>query len=127
MVRLTESELSTVDRYRANASRAAWIREAALDALESGSHGGLIQVPSINRECWRELARLHSNLTQLMRAFNSDDGQLMDVLGYEGLESILVIVRDLYSEVSGLRQELLGAGQSSVGAQQYEGEDTAER
>lgn len=61
--RLTDAERDHVDASRGSVTRGEFIRRAALSAAPR-------VVPEVNREAWVELARLSSNLNQLVRHLN---------------------------------------------------------
>lgn len=61
--RLTDAERDQVDASRGSVTRGEFIRRAALSAAPR-------VVPEVNREAWVELARLSSNLNQLVRHLN---------------------------------------------------------
>ena len=61
--RLTDAERDHVDASRGKVTGGEFIRRAALSAVPR-------VVPEVNREAWVELARLGSNLNQLVRHLN---------------------------------------------------------
>lgn len=61
--RLTDAERDHVDASRGAVTCGEYLRRAALDAPPR-------VVPELNREAWVELARLSSNLNQLVRHLN---------------------------------------------------------
>lgn len=90
--RLTDAERDQVDACRGSVTRGEYMRRAAI-----GNPPRV--VPALNRKGYAELARLSSNLNQLMRGLNS---------GFGELEAALELVEDARNEVATLRRDLLG-------------------
>lgn len=106
MVRLTDGEMSDIDERRGGVRRAAWLRSAALESDVTASMPP--RIPQANIDLWRDLARAHSNLNQLVHHLNERrDGRLAG-LGLMQMQRLPGVVDDLYDQVSALRRQLLG-------------------
>jgi hypothetical protein len=86
-VRLSPAELAQLDHQRGQQTRGAYLRAAWQRLVPP-------QVPPINREAWRELARAAANLNQL--AYACHIGEELDLA-------------TLRSALSEFRRALLGA------------------
>jgi len=90
-VYFSDEELDAIDRRRGGRSRAHYLRDVGLGQLPA-------QVPPINREAWRDLARTSGLLSQYVAAINVGNARGMPP----------EIVSELREQVELLRRELLG-------------------
>lgn len=99
-VRLNQVELAELDqaREKTEMQRGTYLRSVSRGVVPK-------IIPEINKQAWRELARMAGNLNQLQAAINS--GQLV------GGQVATDMITELYLEVQGLRMELIGGGDES--------------
>lgn len=99
--RLTDAERARVDASRGAVTRGEYLRRAAL-----GNPPRL--VPELNRVAYAELARLSSNLNQLLRGLNSGQGDA---------DEAVQLVAEVRGHVTELRRDLLGISDPDPGAE----------
>lgn len=122
--RVTKEEKAAIEQAadKADRSISAHIRQAASTGSDSR-----MRVPPINKDVWRDLAPLSSNLNQIARTANRiqkriDDAHLPDdLLGKAEniagvLREVLARADELAEQVAALRRDLLGAAPLELAA-----------
>ena len=94
IIRVNEEELAEIEFLRGPMQRATFIRQKALGELVSSD------IPEINLKAYGELAKVGSNLNQLLKLLHSFDGE--DRFKFK-------LVTDAIDEVYALRTALLDA------------------
>lgn len=92
--RLTDAELSRLDKLRGEVSRGEWLRLAAMSKPPR-------IVPTVNKVAWADLSRVAGNLNQLNRAINEGKLTTKDAAGAGRM------LMDLRAQVDQLRRALI--------------------
>jgi len=94
IVRVSEDELEKIDALRGPMQRAVFMRQKSL------GESTITDIPAINTKAYSELARVGSNLNQLMKKINQSDSE--DMFHSD-------LINEAIDQVNALRQSLIGA------------------